>query len=394
MGAQPTARPADRGRHRIHRRDGRTAGRDARRRTRRQRLRPHRFRHGGRPRSRGGRVRPDPVGRRPVRRRRPHARGRVVVAAARRLRAGPEGPGEIVAPGHDLAGHRRLGPEAAALAAGPRTARGRRHHLARRPPRHRHRERRARPGPARPAAERPRGQLGRHAGPPRRLGGAARLRSAAADVPRRHRLRLAGQPRRVPGRRRTGRGRLPRAGRGDRRARAGRHPSARLPARPRTRLLHRSRERARQAAAAADPALPVRHRAAIGLVPPRQDTIRCGRRVDRAARHLAGRWLDPGPQEPPQPRSGPVRRHQGTLLPVGERTAAQPGRDDQHDLRADPRSLGGRAGRAGRHDRTPGQVHGPGRRRPAALASSADPPPVPGRVGRPGDRCAGRGAAV
>ena len=66
----------------------------------------------------------------------------------------------------------------------------------------------------------------------------------AADVPRRHRLRLAGEPRRLPGRRRTGRGGLPRASRGDRRARAGRHPSARLPARPRTRLLHRSRERA------------------------------------------------------------------------------------------------------------------------------------------------------
>ena len=96
--------------------------------------------------------------------------------------------------------------------------------LAQAPPRgrpHRHRHgparddagvRRARRGSARPAARRPRRGLGGHARAPRRVGAPRRHRPAAAAVLRRHRLRLAREPRRLPGAHRAALDRLPRRG--------------------------------------------------------------------------------------------------------------------------------------------------------------------------------------
>lgn len=55
------------------------------------------------------------------------------------------------------------------------------------------------------------------------------------------------------------------------------HPTARLPTRPCTRLLHRPGQRARQATTVTDPALPLRDDPSLDLVRHRQDAVRCGR---------------------------------------------------------------------------------------------------------------------
>ena len=98
-------------------------------------------------------------------------------------------------------GARRPGPADA--------ARGGRLHRPGGPPDHGHRAGRDRPGPARPQQGRARRRLGGHARPARRVGSARRVRLAAAAVPRRPRLLLAGAGGRLPGAGRHRRGALP-----------------------------------------------------------------------------------------------------------------------------------------------------------------------------------------
>ena len=123
------------------------------------------------------------------------------LAAARRLRAGARRAGAAARRGRPQPVGRGPRPEAHGPVRPARGPRGGHHHRPGRAAAHRGRAGRDRPGPARRQPGRARGQLGGHAGPPRRLGAARRLRRQPAAVPRRHRLLLAGA-----------RGRLPRCG--------------------------------------------------------------------------------------------------------------------------------------------------------------------------------------
>ena len=189
------------------------------------------------------------------------------------------------------------------------------------------------------------------------------------------------------GRGRAGRGRVPRAGRGQRRAEMAARGGMCAGGQG-ARVLHRARERARPDAAAADAADAVRHRAAVAVVPARQDR-RALRRVDRfLGTLLAGGWMR-ARRDRKTLRSVPHDRYKD-LFSKSVHAIRRNLEETTSGISERLRGVDGRGRRAGPPHGAPGPDHGHGRRGPAAVAPAADPAAVPGRLGGAHGRCAAR----
>ena len=226
----------------------------------------------------------------------------------------------------------------AAQTAGGR-ADGHEHRLSR----DRSRDRRARCRSARPAARRARRHQCWHAGAPRRLGRAQRVRPGASAVLRRHRLRLARGSRRLPHAHGAGRRDVPRRGEPARHPATHRGRRAALGAAAR-RALHAAREHVRAARlVAAHPAVR-RVAPARARLPDRQGSGVRQRRAPRAA----GRVPPSAPDARCPPRTlGHVEAFRpGHRHPVPAVLAAVPAR-----VRRDPRSDHGLGQARGDRDR-------------------------------------------